>query len=120
MFRTGSSIKGALGSLGGAIGLGIRLAGHEDDEDNAEWDREERFILNLTRMTLETDAVFPEHFIEFIVHLTNENISELVFLESAYTSVLFNDTEFAFPSCDMKVMNLSLFPLLFTYLSVFH
>jgi hypothetical protein len=102
MFRIGRSIRGTLGSTGGAIGLGIRLADNEDDEDKAEWDREERFILNLTRMSLE--AVFPEHFIDFIVHLTNENISELVFIESGYTSVLFNDAEFAFPSCDIEVL----------------
>jgi hypothetical protein len=35
--------------------------------------KEERFILNLTRMSEETTAVFPEHFMEFCVHLTDEN-----------------------------------------------
>ena len=63
-----------------------------------ESQKEERFILNLTRMTEDTNAVFPEHFMEFIVHLTNENVKELVIIESGYTSVFFNDEEFAFPS----------------------
>lgn len=82
----------------------IGRANNEDEEEKAEWVREERFILNLTRFSLETDAVFPEHFFEFIVHLTNDNVSELVFIESGYTSVLFNDPEFSFPSCDIEVI----------------
>eukprot|EP01039_Chlorochromonas_danica_P019950 gene19950-24251_t len=53
-------------------------------------------------MTEDTNAVFPEHFLEFIVHLTNENVKELVVIESGYTSVLFNDEEFAFPACDIE------------------
>jgi hypothetical protein len=112
MFRIKRSIDGTLGSIAGAVDLGIRLADDEDDEDDenrGEWDTEERFILNLTRMSHETEAVFPEHFIESIVHRTSENVSELVFIESGYTSVLFNDAEFAFPSSDIEVLKLSVF-----------
>lgn len=79
-------------------------AGMDDSErEKIESQKEEGFILNLTRMTEDTNAVFPEHFLEFIVHLTNENMKELVVIESGYTSVLFNDVEFAFPACDIEV-----------------
>jgi hypothetical protein len=67
-------------------------------------------------MSRETEAVFPEHFFEFIVHLTSENVGELVFIESGYTSVLFNDAEFAFHCSDIEVMKLSVVLPLFTYL----
>lgn len=68
-----------------------------------ETEKEERFILNLTRMTEATNAVFPEHFFELIVHLTNENVKELVILESGYTSMVFNDEEFSFPVSSIEV-----------------
>jgi hypothetical protein len=80
------------------------FAGMDDSErEKIESQKEERFILNLTRMTEDTNAVFPEHFLEFIIHLTYENVKELVVIESGYTSVLFNDVEFAFPACDIEV-----------------
>lgn len=98
------------------LGRGFRgslsavFAGMDDTErEKMESDREERFILNLTRMSDDTNAVFPEHFMEFIVHLTNENVNvkELVAIESGYTSVLFNDEEFAFPVCSIEVHSFS-------------
>lgn len=88
--------------------------GDDDDKDRTEWDREKRFLLNLTRMIQETEAVFPEHFIELITYLTKENVSELAFLESAYTSVLLNDPELAVPFCDMEVMTLWSFLLFYS------
>jgi hypothetical protein len=85
-------------SIGAVLG-GFDVSEREERESR----REDRFILNLTRMSEETTAVFPEHFMEFCVHLTNENVRELVFIEAGYTSVLFNDEEFAFPACSMEV-----------------
>lgn len=81
------------------------MPGHFDDSEREEMEtrREERFILNLTRMAGDTNAVFPEHFMEFCVHLTNEAVKELVDIESGYTAVVFNDEEFDFPSCSMEV-----------------
>lgn len=84
--------------------IGHMLSGLEDRErEKIESQREERFILNLTRMSENTNAVFPDHFMEFIIHLTNENVKELVVIESEYTSVLFNDEEFNFPVSDIEV-----------------
>jgi hypothetical protein len=74
-----------------------------EEREKVESDKEDRFLLNLTRMTNETNAVFPEHFFEFIVQLSNENEKELVGVESGYTSVIFNDEEFAFPVCSIEV-----------------
>ncbi len=75
----------------------------DSEQEQRDSEREERFLLNLTRMSERTDAVFPEHMMEFIVHLTNENVKEVVFIESEYTAVLFNDEEFGFPSCSIEV-----------------
>jgi hypothetical protein len=41
--------------------------------------------------------------IEIIIHCTNENVEQLSFLISGYTTVLFNDQEFNFPICDVEV-----------------
>jgi len=90
--------RAVLGSFGAMLG-----SFNESEQEERESKREERFILNLTRMTEETSAVFPEHFMEFCVQLTNENVKELVVIESGYTSILFNDEEFAFPACSMEV-----------------
>ncbi len=89
----GRIVRGSLGS--------IMMTDSEQEQRDSQ--REERFLLNLTRMSERTDAVFPEHMMEFIVHLTNENVKELVFIESEYTAVLFNDEEFNFPSCSIEV-----------------
>lgn len=94
--------RDVIGSFGAVFG-----GFNESEQEEREEKIEERFILNLTRMSEETAAVFPEHFMKFCVHLTNENVKELVVIESGYTSVLFNDEEFAFPACSMEV-NLSL------------
>jgi len=56
-----------------------------------------------TRSKVKNIAVSPEHFMEFIVHLKNEKVKELVMIESGYTSVLFNDEEFTFPACSIEV-----------------
>ena len=40
----------------------------DSEHEKMESEKEERFILNLTRMCEDTNAVFPEHFMEFIVH----------------------------------------------------
>lgn len=90
--------RAVIGSFGGVLG-----SFNESEQEEREADREERFILNLTRMSEETTAVTPEHFMEFCVHLTIENVKELVVIESGYTSVLFNDEEFAFPACSIEV-----------------
>ena len=90
--------RAVFGSLGAVFG---RMENSEREKRDSE--REDRFILNLTRMAGETSAVFPEHFMEFIVHVTNENVKELVCIESGYTSVLFIDEEFAFPACSIEV-----------------
>jgi hypothetical protein len=75
------------------------------ERDKLDSDRDERFLLNLTRMAGDTNAVFPDHMMEFVVYLTNENVRELVFIESAYTSIIFNDEEFNFPSCSIEVLH---------------
>ncbi len=76
----------------------------ESERRKMESNHEARFILNLTRMTDDTNAVFPEHMMEFVLHLTRENVKELVSIEVKYTSILFNDEEFVFPSCSMEVL----------------
>jgi hypothetical protein len=56
---------------------------------------ENRFILNLTRMSGENiSAVTPECILEFLVHLQNSSVSELQFIEEAYTSIIFEDDDF--------------------------
>ena len=51
------------------------FAGMDDSErEKMESIREERFILNLTRISEDTTAVLPKHCMEFIVHLTNEKM----------------------------------------------
>jgi hypothetical protein len=56
---------------------------------------ENRFILNLTRMSGENiSAVTPECILEFLVHLQKSSVSELQFIEEAYTSIIFEDDDF--------------------------
>ena len=73
-------------------------------------------------MSYDTKAVFPEHFMEFIVHLTNENVKDLVQIDSGYNSVLFNDEEFAFPACSIEVHSFMflVFELILPSLTVLH
>ena len=63
------------------------------NQNECKLQKEQRFILNLTRMTEDTKAVIPIHFIEFCIYVQNKNIKELIIIESNYTSVLFNNDE---------------------------
>ena len=63
------------------------------NQNECKLQKEQRFILNLTRMTEDTKAVLPIHFIEFCVYVHDNNIKELIKIESGYTSVLFNNEE---------------------------
>jgi hypothetical protein len=58
-------------------------------------DMENRFILNLTRMSgPNTNSVTPDCLLEFLSHLQNSSVDELQFIEEGYTSVIFEDDAF--------------------------
>lgn len=73
-----------------------------------ESDSEERFLLNLTRMTLATEGVSVEHFLQCIQYINSANVSELVFLESEYMSILTNDRDLEYPVYDAEVFTVLL------------
>lgn len=70
----------------------VSLMTNSQEQDNIA---ENRFILNLTRMSGENiTAVTPNCVLEFLVHLHNSNVAELQFIEEAYTSIIFDDDDF--------------------------
>ena len=60
-----------------------------------ETESENRFMLNLTRMSgKNTSSVTPDCILEFLAHIHNSSIADLQFIEEAYTSVIFEDDNF--------------------------
>jgi len=67
--------------------------------------KEERFLLNLERMAGRTDAITLENMMEFCVHVQNENVTELLFVEQDYTANLFNDAELDVVVCSIEAIS---------------
>ena len=65
---------------------------------------EESFIYNLEYLIEGgLESISPGQMIEIIVYCQLENIQELLFLTTFYTSTIFDDSEFNFPICDVQV-----------------
>jgi hypothetical protein len=86
-----------LGVLSGTL---LQISGQNDDN---EIQREKHFELNLKRMLGKSDAVTVDCMLEFLVHLNNEHLSDLQFIEEEYISVVLMDVTLDLDVCSVEV-----------------
>lgn len=69
--------------------LGNSLGAGQNDDDEIQC--EKHFELNLKRMVGKSDAVTVDCMLEFLVHLNNQHLSDLQFIEEEYISLVLMD-----------------------------